>query len=308
MVEAAGGAHHGRDLERVVDDVGPLLARADRHDHALGRIDHGLEILDSVHAHIAEARGAALILLRLELAVAREPRELLHLRRDRRDALGVRADDDRGDQPGGDRYRDRDVGADVFEHMVAGKGDVAFGHLDQRLGERLDHQIVDAEFHAAALEALVELAPELEQRVELDVDGQIDVRDLLLGLGQAARDGLADVRELDLFVRDRLLHRPRHDEMAGKRRCGRRSWCAGRHTHRRLADRGVDVGTDDPPAGAAALNARQIDVLGLREAPRERRRFYPLLPLSPLAGEGLGRGGDRCRWGGRSLDWRLRRR
>ena len=34
---------------------------------------------------------------------------------------------------------------------------------------------------------------QLEQRVELDVDGQIDVRDLLLRLGQPARDGLAHV-------------------------------------------------------------------------------------------------------------------
>jgi hypothetical protein len=40
----------------------------------------------------------------------------------------------------------------------------------------------------------VELAAQLEQRVELDVDRQIDVRDLLLRLGQAARDRLAHVR------------------------------------------------------------------------------------------------------------------
>ena len=58
--------------------------------------------------------------------------------------------------------------------------DVALGHLDQRLGERLDQHVVDAELDAAALEAGVELAAQLEQRVELDVDGEIDVRDLLL--------------------------------------------------------------------------------------------------------------------------------
>ena len=123
--------------------------------------------------------------------------------------LVVGADDDRRDQPGGDRHRDRNVGAAVFEHLVAGEGDVAFGHLDQRLGQRLDQQVVDAELDAAAFEALVELAAELEQRVELDVDRQIDVRDLLLRLGQAAGDGLADVGELDRLVRDRLLDRAR---------------------------------------------------------------------------------------------------
>src|SRR3712207_5248792 len=70
VVEATGGAHHGGDLEAVVDDVGALLAGADGHDHALGRVDDGLELLDAVHAPVREARGAALVFVRLELAVA----------------------------------------------------------------------------------------------------------------------------------------------------------------------------------------------------------------------------------------------
>src|SRR3546814_15811128 len=32
VVETAGGGHDGRDLERVVDDEGPLFARADGQD------------------------------------------------------------------------------------------------------------------------------------------------------------------------------------------------------------------------------------------------------------------------------------
>ena len=86
--------------------------------------------------------------------------------------------------------------------MVAGEGDVALGHLHERLGERLDQQVVDAELDAAALEPGIEFPAKLQKRVELDVDGQIDVRDLLLRLGQPARDGLADIGELDLLVRD----------------------------------------------------------------------------------------------------------
>jgi hypothetical protein len=43
---------------------------------------------------------------------------------------------------------------------------------------------------------------QLEKRVELDVDGEIDVRDRLLRLGQAAGDRLAHVGQLDDFVRD----------------------------------------------------------------------------------------------------------
>ena len=150
-----------------------------------------------------EAGGAALIFLRLELALLRAAREVLHLGRDRGDALGVGADDDRRDQARRDRDRDRNVGAAVFDQLVAGEADVAVRHLDQGLRQRLDQQIVDRQLHAAALEAGVELAAKLQQRVELDVDRQVDVRDLLLRFGQTARDRLADVRKLDRLVRDR---------------------------------------------------------------------------------------------------------
>src|SRR3546814_18488767 len=47
VVETAGGGHDGRDLERVVDDEGPLFASADGQDHARGRVDDGLDLLDA---------------------------------------------------------------------------------------------------------------------------------------------------------------------------------------------------------------------------------------------------------------------
>src|SRR5947199_180550 len=92
------------------------------------------------------------------------------------------------------------------------------------------------------------LIPNMPMLLELDVDGQIDVRDLLLRLGEPARDGLADVRKLDRFVRDRLFDHARHDQM--RRGCGcscgsRRGWrCASGSA----ASCGIDVGSDDPAA------------------------------------------------------------
>src|SRR4051794_11042579 len=118
------------------------------------------------------------------------------------------------------------------------------------------------------------------------------MRDLLLRLGQAAGDDLADVGKLDRFVRDRLLDGPRSDEVArsrwtrsGSRRC---SW--------RFARRGVDVGADDPPARTAALDVRQVNILRLREAPRERRGFDAITVAQWRGGSLRGRG--------RSLDGR----
>ncbi len=202
MVEAAGGGHDGRDLQAVVDHIGPLFARANCHDHALRRVDHRFELLDPVHAHIAQGRGAALIFGRLQFALLGAAREVVHFGRDFRQALLVRAGDDRGDQPARDADRDRNVGAAIFDQRVAGEADVAFGDFDQRDGERLDQHVVDAEFDSAAGQPGVDLGPKLEQPVELDIDRQVDVRDLLLRLGQAPRDGLAHVAELDDLVRD----------------------------------------------------------------------------------------------------------
>ena len=51
-----------------------------------------------------------------------------------------------------------DVGAAIFDQRVAGEADVAFGHFDQRDGERLDQHVVDAELDAAAGEPGVDLA------------------------------------------------------------------------------------------------------------------------------------------------------
>src|SRR3954451_17073985 len=39
--------------------------------------------------------------------------------------------------------------------------------------------------------------------------------------------------------------------------------------------RGLDVGLDDPPAGAGALDLREVDVVLARDAPRDRRRLRP---------------------------------
>src|SRR3546814_6461890 len=38
VIEAAGDAHHGRDAQRIIDDIRPLLARTDREDHPLRRV------------------------------------------------------------------------------------------------------------------------------------------------------------------------------------------------------------------------------------------------------------------------------
>src|SRR3546814_10614966 len=66
--------------------------------HALRRVDDRVELGDAEHAHVADARGAALIFVRLELALLGAARQLLHLGRDLAHRFLVGANDDRGDR------------------------------------------------------------------------------------------------------------------------------------------------------------------------------------------------------------------
>src|SRR3546814_12230085 len=91
----------------------------------------------------------------------------------------------------------RNIGALIADELVAREADIAFGHLDQRLGERLDEQVVDAELDPLRFERGIEFAAQFQQLVELDIDREIDVRDRLLRFGQAAgaKIGRASCRE-----------------------------------------------------------------------------------------------------------------
>ncbi len=278
MVEAAGCRHDGRDLQAVVDHVRPLFARTDRHDHALGRVDHRLELLDAVHAHVGQRCGAALIFFRLQLAFLGAARKITHFGRDPRQRLLVRPGDDRGDQPAGDADRNRNVGAAIFNQCVASKADVAFGNFDQRHGERLDQHVIDRKLDAAAREPGVDLASQLEQSVELNIDRQVNVRDLLLRLGQPPRDCLAHVAELDDFVRD----------VAWFDRRGLRGW-RGLWRCLRTACALAQVGPDNATAGTAAFKTGEIDPLRFGQAACERGRFDAVTGIGFGCGRGLGR-------------------
>ena len=56
-----------------------LLTCTNREDGGMGRVDDRGEMLDAEHAEIGHSRCAALIFIRLELAIARTTREIFHL-------------------------------------------------------------------------------------------------------------------------------------------------------------------------------------------------------------------------------------
>ena len=208
MVEAAGGGHDCGDGECVIDNIGPLFACADRHDHCLWRVDDGFELLDAHHAHVGDGRGAALIFMGLQLAFLCTRRKLGNFGRDFRQRLVRCVGDDGRNQAGGHRYRNADVGAAILQHIVASEADIAFGHLNKRKAKRLYEHVVDRQFDTTWFQRGVEFAAQLEQSIEADIDREVDVWNLLLGLGQTARNGFAHVGEFDDLVRDvATIHR-----------------------------------------------------------------------------------------------------
>ena len=181
MVKAAGGAHHGGDAKAaVLHHPGPLFARADRHDHALRRVDDGLKVLDAHHPHVRQAGGAALIFGRLQLAFLGLGGERAHVGGNLRDALAGGVLNDRGDQAARNADRHADVGAAKLAQSIPGKGDIARRHLHQSHTQRLDQQIVDRQLHPAPRQRRVQLPAKGQQRIQTHIHREVNMRHGLL--------------------------------------------------------------------------------------------------------------------------------
>jgi hypothetical protein len=132
--------------------------------------------------------------------------------------------------------------------------------------------IVDGDFHAAVGEALVDLAARFQERVEFDIDGQREVRDIAEAFRHALGDGFAHEIERHEIVAARA------DALAFKRlerrrrllRRGRaRDFPRLLRGARRLGSR-FNVRLHDAPIWAGALEAAQINAALLRKAARQR--------------------------------------
>ena len=85
---------------------------------------------------------------------------------------------DRRDQAVLDRDGERDMSRRVVADRGLLPGTVDGGHRSQGLGAGLEHEVVDRELHALLLQCGIELRAELEERTSVDLDVQVEVRDL----------------------------------------------------------------------------------------------------------------------------------
>ena len=245
----------------------------------MGRVDDRREMLDAEHAKVRHRRGAALIFVGPELAGAGAGRIVLHLVGNGGERLLLRAAHDRRDQPAGDRHGHAHIGGAMLEHGALGPGHIGVGHAHQSQSHALDDEIIDRDLVGGLAidrrRRLVDLLAQGQQLVEIAIHRQVEMRDRLLGLHEAARDGLAHGIMRDLFVAaglvellDLLVAHGRDRRARGLRGGG--SGGCGRSFHA-ASDGGLHVALDDAAMGAGAAHDGQIKPRVLGDATRQRR-------------------------------------
>src|SRR3546814_6439127 len=111
---------------------------------------------------------AALIFFRLQLAILSPVAQILHLARNSSNALARRVLDYGSNKPAGDGHGHRDIDAGEFKHLVACELHIAFRHLHERYGQRLDKPGINGQFDATARTPDIKCYQPIQQFDELN--------------------------------------------------------------------------------------------------------------------------------------------
>src|SRR5690606_33465414 len=148
-------------------------------------------LVDAVHAEVADGEGPVGELLGGELLVLGAGGEGADLSGDLEDALAVGVADDGRDEAVGDGDGDGDVGDLVVGDGPVDPGGVDAGDAAQGEGAGLDDEVVEGDLLALGLEGGVDLRAGVGEGPRVEVDGEVVVGDLALGVAEATGDGLA---------------------------------------------------------------------------------------------------------------------
>ena len=176
--------------------------------------------------------------------------------------------------------------------MVAEPVRVHFGMERKRGGSGLQDDVVERD-----LVRVAHRGTQFGRTFEVELRGEVEGRDGADGLGEAAGDGLSDLRQCDISV----VATGSHELTA--------------HVRRLTADGGAarsccfDVALDDASIGAATLECREVDAALAGNAARERRGEWAAADYGGRGKgrwEGGGRGGARRRRSHWRCGWSLR--
>ncbi len=228
------------------------------------RIDDGGEFAHAIHAQIGDGAGAALVFVRLELLGAGAFGKVAHFGRDRGQRFGsalritgvIRPPSIATAMPMSECVK-RKMRSSAHTALAAGTrcSAAAQALMMKSLSESLNAGCAVLALRRGG----VGLLAHGDEPADIQIGGQIEMRDGLLGLDQPLGDGRAHPVERHFLVGDALVQRLdlRRAGAGGHRRRGRR--------------RLLDVGGNDAAMRAGAAEARQVDAAFAGEPPRERR-------------------------------------
>ena len=231
-------------------------------------------MVDIIRAEVGDGEGGAFDVVRLDLALTGTGDHGLVLGRDRADGSFVRISCDDVDQPfiQGDRYTH--VDPLVAHDLVPVEVRVQIRELLQCQRGGLDDHVVDADLRAVFFQAVIELLAQRQQGFHIHFGGNVEVRNLLLGVHHAARDAAAQLAGgLNFHIRAR-----RHGAKAGSGQGGRRGSGGGWSRGRSRDSGGCEafhVTAHNAAIRARAFDLLEIHALVLGHAAGQRAGFHP---------------------------------
>src|SRR5690606_7081586 len=272
------------------------------------------ELVDAVHAQVADGERAAAELVRGELPGAGAIGEVVGRGGDLAEALAVGVAHDRDDEPVVEGDGDADVDVAVADDPVPGPRGVDLRVAAQRHRTGPDEQVGDGDPGSGGGELLVDLVTEGEQRARVDDAGQVEVGRGGGAVGEPLRGDPPDRGQRDLLVLDRRGDRRRGRGCGDRADLLRRGWRCGRaHLLRRSPllggpplDGGLHVGADDAAVRAGPGDGGEVHAAFAGDLACERGGGRT---ARGCGGRGRRRFGRwRCggrRLGGRGGRWRL---
>ena len=206
MIGRKSHVHKGCNLELIVGsccvfvDNYALLSSAHGQDASLGRVNDSREVMDTKHAQVRDSEGTTGKLIWLELVLAGASSDILDLSGDLLESLKVCVFDDGGHETV--VGLDGDAHVDILElsnEVISPFGVCLWDFFGSKRSGLNDH-IVDGDLRARVL---VQFSTESDEVIDLDLNGDIVVRDVLFRVGQSFGDDLADLAVFEVFVSGR---------------------------------------------------------------------------------------------------------
>ena len=264
MVSAEAEPHaFARDDGAFAVDDGGVADGADGEDGGLRRIDDGRELVNAVSTEIRNGDGAASEFVRGKFLIFGAGGHVFDGFADFQQGLFLGLFDDGSDEAVFDSDGDTEANGFVFDDGVTIPSRIDGGNCSGGADDGLEDEVVEGVFVAAVFfRCGIELAAEVHERFCIDVDLQIEVRDLRFRSEEALGDDVAHGRGRHAFVLWTDDRTNGGGGGSGLAPCPAAAFGSG-----------FDIGANDASARSGAFEAGEIDAEFIGDFACERRGF-----------------------------------